>query len=185
MKPIILITLAITLVAFAACISSPSSAQDEPTSNPTEETAHGAVNWDPSDFPELGSTYVLTENAWQDELTDEEFRILREDGTERAFTGDLYDHHGHGVYTCAGCGAPLYSSEHKFDSGTGWPSFYQEIEEGRVATEMDYAYGMTRTEITCARCGGHLGHVFEDGPEPTGLRHCVNSASLDFVPVEE
>lgn len=130
--------------------------------------------------PPVGDELQLAESEWRERLTGEEFRILREEGTERAFTGRWHDHGGDGVYRCAGCGAPLFSSEHKFDSGTGWPSFYEPIAEGRVETRKDRSIGMVRTEVHCARCGGHLGHVFDDGPEPTGLRYCVNSISLDF-----
>jgi peptide-methionine (R)-S-oxide reductase len=109
--------------------------------------------------------------------------VLREEGTERPFSGEFHDHHESGTYVCAGCGLPLYESSTKFDSGTGWPSFYEAI-EGKVETEVDRSLGMVRTEVHCSRCGGHLGHVFPDGPEPTGMRHCINSVSLDFQPAE-
>ncbi len=109
--------------------------------------------------------------------------MLREEGTERAFTGEFHDHHAEGTYLCAGCGQPLFRSSTKFDSGTGWPSFYEAI-EGAVETRVDRALGMVRTEVHCSRCGGHLGHVFPDGPEPTGMRYCINSVSLDFEPAE-
>jgi peptide-methionine (R)-S-oxide reductase len=121
-----------------------------------------------------------TDDQWKKELSSDQFRILREKGTERAFTGAYWDHKEHGVYKCAGCGQALFSSDHKFKSGTGWPSYFQPIDAKAVVTESDTKFGMVRTEILCSRCGGHLGHVFEDGPEPTGLRYCVNSASLDF-----
>lgn len=117
---------------------------------------------------------------WKQELTDMEFYVLREKGTERAFTGALWDNKKKGTYTCAGCGLPLFSSETKFKSGTGWPSFYQPLHEYSVAEDSDNTMGMTRTEVLCNRCGGHLGHVFNDGPNPTGLRYCINSVSLDF-----
>lgn len=125
---------------------------------------------------------VKTAEEWKAEMTAQEFHVLREKGTERAFTGEFWDHHGDGVYVCGGCGLPLYDSETKFESGTGWPSFWAAVDESAVATETDMAFGMVRTELLCARCGGHLGHVFPDGPKPTGERHCINSVSLDFVP---
>jgi peptide-methionine (R)-S-oxide reductase len=116
------------------------------------------------------------------DLTPEQYRVLRKKGTERAFTGAYYDHHEPGTYVCAGCGSPLLRSADKFDSGTGWPSYTRPAEEGAVAREQDRSLGMERTEVQCARCGGHLGHVFPDGPAPTGLRYCINSAALDFRP---
>lgn len=122
------------------------------------------------------------EKDWQTCLTPEQYRILREKGTERAFTGKYYAHKENGTYLCAGCGHELFSSETKFDSGTGWPSFWQPVDEQAVAAESDESHGMIRTEVLCSKCGGHLGHVFPDGPGPTHLRYCINSASLDFKP---
>lgn len=124
---------------------------------------------------------VKTETEWRKQLTPMEYFILREEGTERAFTSDLLKNDQKGVYTCAGCGTELFKSEHKFDSGTGWPSFDREI-EGNVAYDVDYKIGYERTEEHCATCGGHLGHVFNDGPRATtGKRHCINGAALNFV----
>ena len=155
------------LVLFASCKGT-SQEKEMPTASKTKQQTEFKVQ--------------KTKEEWKKELTDAQYYVLREAATENPFSSDLLKNKKKGTYVCAACGTPLFKSETKFDSGTGWPSFYQEI-DGNVGYEIDNTYGV-RTEEHCATCGGHLGHVFEDGPEPTGLRHCINGVALKFEPAK-
>jgi peptide-methionine (R)-S-oxide reductase len=133
----------------------------------------------------MADKVVKTDAEWRKELSPEEFHVLRQKGTERAFTGEYNDYKKPGTYLCRACGQALFQSDAKYDSGSGWPSFYEPIGADRVTEERDVSHGMIRTEVTCSRCGSHLGHVFPDGPRPTGLRYCMNSLSLRHDPKED
>ncbi len=166
MKTILWAAIISGVFAIASCGSRPAPA---PTPEPKAEETDMADN-----------TIQKSEEEWKQELSSEEYHVLRQQGTERAFSGKYHDTKTPGVYKCAGCGQPVFSSEDKFDSGTGWPSYTQPVSSDAVETEEDRSLGMMRTEVHCSRCGGHLGHVFPDGPEPTGQRYCINSVSLDL-----
>ena len=174
----VMVLCALIALALPAC-GGPTRADSAPPAqvHHAEGPAAGARTW-----PPVGERITHTDAEWRQLLTPARFEILREDGTEPPFSGEYADHHAPGVYVCAGCGAPLFASRAKFDSGTGWPSFTRAFEPGRVTTNTDESLGMVRNELECARCGGHLGHVFDDGPAPTGQRFCIDSLSLDFVP---
>jgi len=133
----------------------------------------------------MADKVTKTDQEWKEQLSPEQYQVARQCGTERAFTGKYWNTKDKGTYNCVCCGEPLFTSETKFDSGTGWPSFYQPVAGGAVATHTDKSYGMERTEVRCAKCDAHLGHVFDDSPTPTGLRFCMNSASLDLKPTEK
>lgn len=163
------ISTTVFLALFSSCAA--------PDTLPTNKIAVA----DTSKHTIMDTTKLVKTNAeWEKELTPEQYRILREKGTERAFTGAYWDNHDKGIYKCAGCGTVLFSSNEKFDSGCGWPSFTMPFDSATCDYHVDNTYGMKRTEVTCKKCGGHLGHVFDDGPPPTGQRYCINSGSLIF-----
>ena len=178
----------ICLVGFLSCKSNSQQMNASKSDAKTEVQEQEVQEEGPTFTDKDGNTIERinkTSKEWKKELSDQEYYVLREKGTERAFTGDLLNIKEPGVFICAACGFPLFETKTKFKSGTGWPSFYEPIADSHLKKDTDYDLGYARTEVMCQRCGGHLGHVFEDGPEPTGLRYCINSVSLDFEAEEK
>lgn len=169
--------IAAIVLATAGCSASTEATGLEAAAGASEDHGKGTA--------EMAENVEKTDAEWRKELTPEQYRVLRQKGTERPFSGEYDDFYEEGTYVCAGCGSPLFTSDTKYDAGCGWPSFTSPFAGENVAEQPDFSHGMARTEVLCNACGGHLGHVFNDGPHPTGLRYCINSVSLQFEPEED
>ncbi|MBC6993573.1 peptide-methionine (R)-S-oxide reductase MsrB [Neolewinella lacunae] len=178
------LVLPLLLLLTTACNSQTKVANGEAdtTTTTTVESQALSYRYAPPATPGVVEPIDTTEAYWREILSPQAYEVLREDGTERSFTSPLNDEKRPGVFACAACGLPLFASSTKFNSGTGWPSFYEPIDPAYIKEDEDFRYGMRRVEVSCARCDGHQGHVFPDGPDPTGLRYCINGVSLNFVP---